>query len=203
MCRQLIAILLPLCILACSDRDQEQSGSILPPDVQLKVGDVVFRRGSGFTSHAVLIAERGGAYSHTGIIVDSAGVLMVVHAVPGEPDYEGDEDRVKMEPVAAFFDHMRALQGAVYRHTDSTAAQRAAVCARGIYQRRTLFDHDYDDADTTRMYCTELVVHAFRQAQAPLSGIRRHHLHLVGFESDCILPSDLLHHQELKRIATF
>ena len=46
-----------------------------------------------YCSQAVLLAEKDGAYSHTGIVVDSAGVLMIVHAVPGEPDFEGDEDR--------------------------------------------------------------------------------------------------------------
>ena len=56
--RRLLVILLPLCMLACSDTDHMQGGTLLPDDVQLKVGDVVFRRGSGFTSQAVLLAER-------------------------------------------------------------------------------------------------------------------------------------------------
>ena len=73
--RRLLVLLLPLCVLACSNTGRMQSGTILPEDVELRAGDVVFRKGSGFTSQAVLIAEKGGAYSHTGIVVDSAGVL--------------------------------------------------------------------------------------------------------------------------------
>ena len=37
-----------------------------------------------------MAADRGGSYSHVGMVVDSCGVMMVVHAVPDEPDYEGD-----------------------------------------------------------------------------------------------------------------
>ena len=66
-------------MLACSDTDRMQGGTILPEDVGLKAGDVVFRRGSGFTSQAVLLAEKGGAYSHTGIVVDSAGVRLLAY----------------------------------------------------------------------------------------------------------------------------
>ena len=201
--RRLLVLLLPLCMLACSDTDRMQSGSILPDDVELKAGDVVFRRGSGFTSQAVLIAEKGGSYSHTGIVVDSAGVLMIVHAVPGEPEYEDDEDRVKMEHPQAFFHPMRAQQGAVYRHVDSIAARQAAVRALQIYQRHPLFDHDYDDTDTTKLYCTELVVHAYSQTMSPLKDVHHQHLHLVGFEADCILPSDVLGCKDLKQVTSF
>ena len=201
--RRLLVLILPLCMLACSDTDRMQSGSILPDDVELKAGDVVFRRGSGFTSQAVLIAEKGGAYSHTGIVVDSAGVLMIVHAVPGEPEFEDDEDRVKMEHPQAFFHPMRAQQGAVYRHVDSIAARQAAVRALQIYQRHPLFDHDYDDTDTTKLYCTELVVHAYSQTMSPLKDVHHQHLHLVGFEADCILPSDVLGCKDLKEVITF
>lgn len=190
-------------MLACSDTDRMQGGTILPDDVELKVGDVVFRRGSGFTSQAVLLAEKDGAYSHTGIVVDSAGVLMIVHAVPGEPEFEGDEDRVKMERVEVFFHPMRAEQGAVYRHVDSCSARQAAIRALQTYWRHPLFDHDYDDTDTTRLYCTELVVHAYSQTTSPLKDVRHHHLHLVGFEADCILPSDVLECKVLKQVATF
>lgn len=201
--RRLLVLILPLCMLACSDTDRIQSGSILPDDVELKAGDVVFRRGSGFTSQAVLIAEKGGAYSHTGIVVDSAGVPMIVHAVPGEPESEDDEDRVKMEHPQAFFHPMRAQQGAVYRHVDSIAARQAAVRALQIYQRHPLFDHDYDDTDTTKLYCTELVVHAYSQTLSPLKDVHHQHLHLVGFEADCILPSDVLGCKDLKEVTSF
>jgi hypothetical protein len=197
--QRLLMILLPLCMLACSDGASVQSGTILPQDVMLSPGDVVFRRGSGFTSQAVLMAEHGGAYSHVGIVVDSAGVPMVVHAVP----YEDDEDRVKMEQPCDFFASSRAQKGAVYRHCDSTIACQAAEAAVAVYHHGVPFDHSYDDSDTMAMYCTELVVFAYGKTARPLPAIASHHLHLVGFESDCILPSDLLECQDLRQVTTF
>lgn len=197
--QRLLVILLPLCILACSDGVSVQSGTIFPQDVELSPGDVVFRRGSGVTSHAVLLAEKGGAYSHVGIVVDSAGVPMVVHAVP----YEDDEDRVKMEHPNDFFAPSRAQKGAVFRHCSSEVARQAAEAAVKVYRRGVLFDHDYDANDTTKMYCTELVIFAYGKTGQPLPGLHSHHLHLVGFESDCFLPSDLQHCKDLKQVITF
>ena len=58
-------------------------------------GDLAFRRGTGLTSRVVLAADKSGAYSHVGILKWMDGKWHVIHAVPGEPDYRGDEDRVK------------------------------------------------------------------------------------------------------------
>ena len=197
--QRLLFILLPLCMLACIDGSSVQGGTIFPQDVKLSAGDVVFRRGSGFTSQAVLLAEKGGAYSHVGIVVDSAGVPMIVHAVPDEDD----EERVKMEHPCDFFASSRAQKGAVFRHHNQTIARQAAAEAVKVYRRGVFFDHDYDTGDTTKMYCTELVVFAYSKTARPLPDINTHHLHLVGFESDCILPSDLLECKDLQQVTTF
>ena len=101
--------------------------SILPDGCKLKAGDLVFRRGNGITSRAVLMADQRGGYSHVGIVVDSCGKMMVVHAVPDEPDYEGDIDRVKMETPEKFFLSVNAKIGEVKRLKGDTAtAARAA-----------------------------------------------------------------------------
>ena len=191
-----------LVLVACKDQ-KAASTSILVDSSCLQTGDVVFRRGSGLTSHAVLMAEQGGAYSHVGIVVDSAGVPMIVHAVPDEPDFEGDVDRVKMDRPEVFFNEVHAVCGEVRRHRDSLLAQRAATVAVQVYQRKTLFDHDYDDTDTTRMYCTELITYAFSRAGRPLSGICHHGLSFLDIHTDCVLPSDILECKDLYQIIQF
>ena len=80
---------------------------------KLKVGDIVLRCGSGMTSRAVQIADGGGCYSHVGIVVDSAGTLMIVHAVPHEHEDPKDEETVKMETPEAFFSSMRTSNGRI------------------------------------------------------------------------------------------
>lgn len=177
--------------------------SILPDDCQLQEGDVVFRRGGGFTSHVVLAADADGNYSHLGIVVDSAGVKMVVHAVPGEYDFEGDVDRVKMDEPNHFFSAEFATIGEVCRPRDATIAHKAAEAAMELYHKGILFDHNYDDSDTTKMYCTELVVYAFRKAGYDLVGQKRHTVDLPIVKAACIFPSDVHSSSFLKSIYMF
>ena len=195
-----MACLLSVCA-ACSHRDDTRS--ILPPDVALRPGDVVFRQGSGFTSHVVRVADGGGNYSHTGIVVDSAGHLLVVHAVPGERMSEDEPDRVKADAPEVFFGGMRAAIGAVARCNDSVVATKAARAAWLVYQRGTLFDHAYDDTDTVQMYCTELVEHAYKAAGLSLVGQQRHEVQLPGLHSRCIFPSDVFRSPDLRIVKTF
>lgn len=187
---------------ACTGR---KAATILPDGCRLKAGDVVFRLGNGLTSRAVLMADGGGTYSHVGIVVDSCGTMMIVHAVPGEPDYEGDPDRVKMETPEKFFISVNASKGEVRRFRgDPAVAEAAARCALSLYERGVLFDHDYDDADTTKMYCCELVEHSYRSAGRPLVGGARHSFSLPGLKPmRCILPSDLRGSDELELIVSF
>ena len=124
-----ILILLCAWAMACCGGSDDQSGTLLPSGLQLHAGDVVLRLGNSMASHAVTALDSQGEYSHTGIVVDSCGVKMVVHAVPDEPDYEGDPDRVKMEPPEEFFATSRALSGEILRPTDSVAAYGMASSA--------------------------------------------------------------------------
>ena len=176
---------------------------LLPDSVRLQPGDVLFRRGEGFTSQVVLAADREGNYSHTGIVVDSCGTLLVVHAVPGEPDFEGDPDRVKADRPEHFFSTEFTSIGEVCRPADSTVASRAAEVAWQAYRRHTLFDHDFDDADTTRFYCTELIAHAFSRAGVDVVQGRSHHINLPTMQTDCVFPSDIYESDFLQSIAVF
>ena len=112
--------LLQACLASCG-ASEERTHSIFPREARLRTGDVVMRRGLGFASHAVTFADRGGAYSHIGIVAWEDGEWMVVHAVPGEPDFPGDEDRVKMEPLDAYFRSDRAGEGCVLRCVEGEA----------------------------------------------------------------------------------
>ena len=149
-----------ICLFAMSCSGRKVERTILPDGLVLADGDIVFRRGSGLMSHTVVAAD-GGRYSHVGIVVDSAGVKMIVHAVPDEPDFPGDIDRVKMESPRKFFSTLNANVGEVMRHADKQVAHEAAREAMRLYRCGLLFDHDYDDNDSTKLYCSELVERAY------------------------------------------
>lgn len=198
----LVVIFLAISFVSC---DRTTPRTIFPAGCKLEVGDIVFRRGGGIGSHIVLMAEKDGMYSHVGIVVDSAGTRMIVHAVPGEPDYEGDPDRVKMETPEKFYISINANAGEVKRFSgDTSKAVKAAMYAMEIYHRGVLFDHDYDDSDTTKMYCCELVEHVYAKAGVSLAGSVRHEIELPGFPKIvCILPSDICNNSALTKIISF
>lgn len=147
-----------LLLIGCAKEDY----TILPADLHLQAGDVAFRQGESINSQAVLKADRNSAYTHVGIVVDSAGIPMIIHAVPGEPDFKGDPDRIKMESPEKFFMRSKALIGEIMRPANADKAARAADTAMRLYRKGILFDHNYNDNDSTRMYCTELVLYAYR-----------------------------------------
>lgn len=187
---------------ACSGGTRH-SRCILPAGTELREGDVVLRMGGGATSHAVVAADRGGRYSHVGIVADSCGHPMIVHAVPGEPDFAGDIDRVKLDSPTKFFSTMMATCGAVRRPANRAAAHKAAVWAMAAYRRGTEFDHDYDSADTTRLYCTELVARAYASAGLDIAGPPTHEVNLPGLHTRCWLPSDFGASRRLTTVAEF
>lgn len=170
---------------------QQSPGSLLPDTLQLQEGDIVFRRCTGLTSCIVVAQDRDGIFSHTGIVVDSSGTKMIVHAVPDEPDFPGDPDRVKLESVASFFSSAHAVAAAVARTAYPEAGTLAAQYAMRRYREGTLFDHDFNDEDTTRLYCTQLITLAYEKAGIHLVDTIREVIDLPSFHYRCILPSQI------------
>jgi len=206
-------------------RNELVRGEIVP---LLAEGDVVFRRGGGVLSRAVLAADRDGVYSHVGVVALAEGAFVVVHAVPGRGS-GGAKDAARIDGPEEFFSPANAARGAVMRlrrevenkngartargatETDGAATtartedtgRRAARAALRLARGGILFDHSYDLADTARMYCTELVWHVFRGAGVDLSGGRRTRLDLPGRGGDYIMPSDILSSPELEQVCAF
>ena len=142
--------------------------------------------------YIVQAADSEGRYSHTGILKKERGAWYVIHAVPGEPDFKGDADRIKMEPVERFFDAGKASRGAVMHvQADSALACRAARSALGLFRKHLLFDHDYDLNDTTEMYCTELIDYVYRKEGIDLSEGRTTSVNIPGMSGDYLMPNDI------------
>ena len=201
-CTLLLVSLLCGC-LSCGKK--APGGEFRLPSERLAEGDVVFLRGMGLMSRVVVATgDGGGTYSHVGILKRMDSAWCVVHAVPDEPEFDGDVDRVKVEPLTSFFAPNRAVRGAVMRLADdSLAARRAAAEALRVAERGTLFDHRYDLADTTRMYCTELVDYAYRKAGVSLSEGRVSRLDVPVFGGTYLLPDDLAANRRLTVVYQF
>jgi len=186
-------------LMGCRGR-QTVATDLLPDTLRLQPGDVVFRRQTGLTSRVVMMSDREGIFSHTGIVVDSAGRLMVVHAVPGESRRSDEPDRVRMEPVGQFFAADATRAAGVCRPWHSAEGRVAAAYAMRRYREGTLFDHDFNNDDTTRLYCTQLVDLAYRQAGVRLVDTVTDVVDLPSFHYRCILPSQVLRSPRLRVI---
>lgn len=196
------ALLLTVHLSSCTDSTGD-GHCIMPADVELCRGDIVFRLGGGMESHAVMMMDTHGRYSHVGIVVDTLDRLMIVHAVPGEPDFDGDVDRVKVDSIEKFFGSVYANRGEVVRCSDSAIARKASENAMAICRRGTLFDHDYNSSDTTKMYCTELVMYAYEKAGLRLTEREPHSISLPLLKAEVYYPSDIYDCKKLKSIRKF
>lgn len=199
--RALLAVVGALICVSCAEDSAVANQTIFPDSVDLHPGDLAFRCGGSLDSHAVLIADNGGDFSHVGIVVDNDGKKMIVHAVPDEPEFEGDVDRVKMETPQKFFIRKNAVYGQIRRFADSAIADRASKVALNVFRRGTLFDSEFNISDTTRMYCTELIIFAYERAGAPIEIKPRHKASWMDYES--IMPSDIVDTGKFKTIVSF
>lgn len=185
----LIAIVL---FAACSRKEE---ATVDMSGIDFAEGDLVFRRGLGAKSHAVVAADVGGVYSHSGIVVKSDSGFMIVHISPGEREVGEIEDRIKMETPGLFFAADRAQHGAVYRLQESlnicTAAAQQAV---RLHSKGVRFDHDYLLNDSTEMYCTELMWYVYRLAGKDITN---------GKYDTHIFPSAIYENKELSIIYKF
>lgn len=196
----LLFILLPT---ACNKNKKAESAPSFPEEMWQE-GDIVFRRGGGVVSRIVLIADAEGVYSHIGIVVKEGGKWQVVHAVPGEPDFDGDPDRVKMESIECFFHPDKASRGAVMRvDGDSLKKSHAAERAKQLFRTHTLFDHSYNRTDSTQMYCTELVEFVYRHEGIDLTEGRISRINVPGISGNYVLPSDIQQSKYLSLIFHF
>lgn len=159
--------------------------------ITLESGDVAFRRGGSLASELVLSADGRSAFSHVGIIEIVEGVPWVVHAVVDEPP--GDPGSVKFEPLGDFFAPDRAIGAAIYRPKlpFQIRGKAAARMAMSYANRHLPFDSDFDLETPDKMYCTELVWRAYREAGIELAEGTFDKLSLPFAHDDYLLPSTL------------
>lgn len=196
------AALICLASLTAGCRNSEDTTSrydeLLP---HLAEGDLLFRKGTGVVGRVVTAFDSEGQYSHVGIIARRNGEWCVVHAVPHEHDFEGDFDRVKCDPVKHFVGYYSNAEVGLYRPLVSPEQVQIAVSnALRLSDKRVHFDHDYDLADTTKLYCTELVEYVYGLAGVSMSEGRRTDISFIGSSEPQIMPSDLTQSTKLKPI---
>lgn len=171
-------------LLSCGQKDE-----ISFENIDFCEGDLIFRKGTGTKSRAVLHADSLGIYSHVGIVVLRDSVFQIVHITPGERESGETEDRIKAEPVADFWRKDRASHGAIYRLRNNDSGKKASAQALRLLKKGVLFDHNYTLNDTTEMYCTEFVHYVYGQSGKDIG--RRSELNMPKYTGTYIFPSDI------------
>lgn len=187
-------------MIQCSSQQQKPTLDI--PVNLLQEGDIVFRRGEGFTSDIVAYNDADGKYSHVGIIAKVDSNLVIVHAVPGESD--DGRDIVKAVKLEDFFAPDKALKGEIMRIT-LNSEQRQNISHRAIKKAcsQVEFDHQYNIDDTSKLYCTELLQLLFGHIGIDLAQGRITHINVPGMTGNYIMPSDIHKNPELESIFIF
>lgn len=171
--------------------------------IHFEEGDIIFRRGIGIKSHAVVHVDSTGLYSHAGIIVLQNSVFSVIHITPGERKKGENADRIKIEPLEDFWRKDRATNGAVYRFKNNFSGDKAARQAKRLLEKGVLFDHDYDLSDSTRMYCTELVWYVYQLEGKDITCGKRSEINMPLYSGTYILPSDIYNNKDVLLIYNY
>lgn len=175
----------------------------LPEGLELRNGDVIFRRGGSVMSFCVRAVDHKGFYTHVGILVEINGEFRVLHSVPDQA-HADDFDRVKIESLEDFFASTKALNGAIYRTVlPEEQLRNVTEQAMIFYRQKIPFDYDYDLEDSTKIYCTELLVRSFNKASYDITAGNFTELDIVMFKGKHILPSDIQLNNELVLVYSF
>lgn len=169
-------------------------------DLELRSGDLIFRRGCSLVSRAVLAADGLSEFSHVGLLWIEGGQARVIHASP--PEAEGAKGWVYSEPLFTFLSTRRARAAALYRLADGDIeiGRRAAAAARRYVRDRVPFDEKFDYADSSAFYCTELVWAAYREAGVDLVGEAFFDVRTPFQNGRYILPSALIYSPQLQKL---
>lgn len=183
-----------------SERVRVHSGGRSHGEVVFKSGDVVFRRGQGVVSRAVLTVDVGSGYSHAGLIRRHEGETWVIHASPGES--LAQETTLLTE---SFDDFRGPFSTALYRPSPEfeEIAARAAEIAHGYALEGRTFDPRFDLESESELYCTELVWKAYLEAGLDLVEGEIDEIRLPLFQKRCLLPSQLLRSPYLQMVYEF
>ena len=150
----------------------------------IQKGDLVLRCGRSIESYVVYNVDSNQDFSHIGIIAMENGIPYVIHAVPEYDNF------LKKEKLKDFLNPKNCSDFAIFRGQFSEDALVKVVDAAEIfYKNKYTFDNEYDLKTDTKLYCTELIVKAFKHADIHLNISPKEFDFIVG-KHPIILPSE-------------
>ncbi|MBW6491439.1 MAG: hypothetical protein K0B15_09635 [Lentimicrobium sp.] len=168
---------------------------------ELEEGDLIFRKGRSLVSRIVLMNDSKTDYSHIGIVAFFEKHPYVIHAVPGEPNIEGEEV-VKCETPEDFLSSDKASKFAVYRLIEDTGSYSTLAAHKALeyYHARLPFDKAMNFRTDDKLYCTELVWKAYLAAGINITHNRFHMISFSMLSDSLILPGHFIENKSFTQI---
>ncbi len=168
------------------------------PCEEMRDGDLAFRIGRGFYSEMLQMLKKPSPdtlyYSHIGLVVNTmpgqGNGWRIIHAVPEEPDFKNDFDRVKISTPEEFFSPDMASHGELV-HTGVEFPRHLVDEALGYVRDSIRFDKNFDLEDSTSLYCTELIHRLYCKLGTDLTEGRRSDEFSTIFKHPIIQPVDI------------
>jgi hypothetical protein len=149
----------------------------------LKNGDLVLRRGKSMESFAVYIFDKNRDYSHIGIVAIDNNKPYIIHIVPDKPDM------VRKDTPEEFLSDENASHFLILRPDFSQQELKSvANSALQFYTDKLIFDNNYSIQSDSALYCTELVIKAFKKNNITFPDIVPQKLKLILGTYQVIMP---------------
>lgn len=190
-------------LVSCGGGGEQLSAVVLPLD-SVRNGDIVFRRGCSFSSEMIMSHERENKYTHIGVVCRNDSGCFVIHAVNEEYDFPGDFDRVKIDPIEAFFAPDRARAGAICHSWLGDSVQEVIMSrAMELVHDSVRFDSGFNHDDSAELYCSELVYMLYRDVGIDITEGRRTPVGVMFLPDEIIFPDDILLNKNLQEFFVF
>lgn len=141
-------------------------------------GDVVFFRTTTWRGRLVRALEGDSEeYTHVGIVIDAdTKAPRIAHACPIKPAI------VRIERLPDILANDEVTSAVIYRpRVPEAQARKAALIAERYAARKVPFDFEFDLADDSAVYCTELIWLSYRGA-----GLKIEVSHNIIFPADLV-----------------
>ena len=130
---------------------------------KLKTGDVVTRLGNDIISEMISQLNRNDrSFSHCGLVVVEDGYPMVYHSIGGE---DNPDERLRRDSVQIFWSGKTNFAIGAFRYRlDERTISRLTDSVHACFERRPLFDMQFNLEDDDKMYCAEFIAKMFNRA---------------------------------------
>ncbi len=130
----------------------------------LQSGDIILRYGHGLVSdYIVHKLDEPYTLSHCGIICKTADKAAVIHS---ESSSYFSEEGIQKQNLDSFVNASHKYSVIVVRYKQCNQAERTKISNRAVYylNKDIPFDYAFNPDDTTKMFCSEIIWHVFKDA---------------------------------------